>query len=393
MAAPRQQHVVVIGAGAAGHSAASTLRQEGYAGRLTVLHGEAHRPYNRTLVNKGVLPGLLTAEQISLPTLELLDVDVVTARVTALEADASELLLAGGDRVDYTALVVATGSIPRPLPPGWDESERLLGLHTVEDAKRIRELLGSNPTAASVTLLGAGFIGAETASHLADLGATVHLVSRPMLPLATAVGDAIARRVVEMHQDHVKTHLGREVAAIRAGSDSISVTLDDDTRIESDLVVVAHGTAPASIWSSGQDDVGVAVDDQLRAQRMRRVFAVGSVALHATTSGGGRYRVDHWDAAAAQGAHAARTLLHGIATAPDPGPYAPTTGFTMSLYRQPIAAYGVALPDSEQREHIVDSGDGLLTTFHDPHSGELTAAAGLHAGRELLSLRGQLRRP
>jgi len=156
--------------------------------------------------------------------------------------------------------------------------------------------------------------------------------------------------------------------------------------------VVAHGTAPASGWSSGQADVGVAVDDQLRAQRMRRVFAAGSVALHPATSGG-RYRVDHWDAAAAQGAHAARTLLHDIAAAPDPGPYAPTTGFTISLYRQPIAAYGVALPDSEQREHIVDSGDGLLTTFHDPHSGELTAAAGLNAGRELLRLRDQLQRP
>ena len=393
MAAPRQQHVVVMGAGAAGHSAASTLRQEGYTGRLTVLHGEAHRPYNRTLVNKGVLPGLLTAEQIALPALELLDVDAVTARVTALDTDASELLLAGGKRVGYTALVVATGSIPRPLPPAWDESERLLGLHTVEDATRIRELLSSNPTAASVTLLGAGFIGAETASYLADSGATVHLVSRPVLPLAAAVGDTIARRVVEMHQDRVKTHLGREVAAIRAGSASITVTLDDDTRIESDLVVVAHGTAPASSWLSGQDDVGVAVDDRLRAQRMRRVFAAGSVALHATKSGGGCYRVDHWDAANAQGSHAARTLLHDIAAAPDPGPYAPTTGFTMSLYRQPIAALGVALPNAEQRHYIVDSVDGLLTTFHDPHSGELTAAVGLQAGRELLSLRDRLQRP
>ena len=197
MAAPRQQHVVVMGAGAAGHSAASTLRQEGYTGRLTVLHGEAHRPYNRTLVNKGVLPGLLTAEQIALPALELLDVDAVTARVTALDTDASELLLAGGKRVGYTALVVATGSIPRPLPPAWDESERLLGLHTVEDATRIRELLSSNPTAASVTLLGAGFIGAETASYLADSGATVHLVSgrccRSRPPSVTRSPDAWSR--------------------------------------------------------------------------------------------------------------------------------------------------------------------------------------------------------
>jgi hypothetical protein len=65
----------------------------------------------------------------------------------------------------------------------------------------------------------------------------------------------------------------------------------------------------------------------------------------------------------------------------------------MSLYRQSIAAFGVALPDAEQRQLIVDSADGLLTTFHAPHSGELTAAAGVNAGRELLSLRDQLQRP
>jgi putative flavoprotein involved in K+ transport len=57
--ATTEQHIVVAGAGAAGHSAASTLRQEGYTGPLTVVHGEAHPPYNRTLVNKAVLPGLL----------------------------------------------------------------------------------------------------------------------------------------------------------------------------------------------------------------------------------------------------------------------------------------------------------------------------------------------
>ena len=72
-----------------------------------------------------------------------------------------------------------------------------------------------------------------------------------------------------------------------------------------------------------------------------------------------------------QGSHAARTLLHDIAAAPDPGPYAPTTGFTMSLYRQPIAALGVALPNAEQRHYIVRQRE----TACSPPSTTLTAVS------------------
>jgi len=267
-------------------------------------------------------------------------------------------------------------------------------MHTVDDAARIRELLGQNPSMATVTLLGAGFIGAETASYLADRGAAVHLVSRPMLPLRLAVGDAIARRVVDLHRDHVTTHFGREVTAVYAGADSVTVTLDDDTRIESDLVIVAHGTSPASGWAAGPagSDGGIAVDDRLRGQRLRRVYAAGSLAVH-VTSAGVRYRVDHWDAAAAQGAHAARTVLHDLAGAPDPGPYVPATGFSLTLYRQSISTYGVVLPSAQQCQLQASSQAGILTGFADSRTGALIAVAGLGTGPELPNLRGRLRRP
>ncbi len=394
--ATKEQHIVVAGAGAAGHSAATTLRKEGYTGALTVIHGEARAPYNRTLVNKAVLPGVLTPEQIALPPLKSLDVEVVTARVAALDADATELLFADGERLHYTALIAATGNTPRPITVKGAAVEggmrdRLLRMHTVEDATRIRELLGADPGRAGVTLLGAGFIGAETASYLADLGAEVHLVSRPALPLAPALGDAIARRVTQLHRDHVKTHFGHDVIEVGGGTDSITVTLDDGTQLASDLAVVAYGTVPASRWLYGELD-GIAVDDRLRVPYLRGVYAAGSVAVH-TAPTGHRYRVDHWDAATAQGAHAARAFLHDAVGAPDPGPYAPTTGFTVTVYRQAIAGYGVPLPNALQRQHRSVNDASVLTTFHAPGTGALNAATGLGAGRDLLILRGELQSP
>jgi 3-phenylpropionate/trans-cinnamate dioxygenase ferredoxin reductase subunit len=112
-----------------------------------------------------------------------------------------------------------------------------------------------------------------------------------------------------------------------------------------------------------------------------------------TGRSGWSYRVDHWDAATRQGAHAARTLLHDHFDGEDPGPYAPSTGFTLIQYRQVIAAYGVPLPGAVERQHPTGSADAFLTTFHDPAHEAITAAAGLGASRELLALRAQLERP
>lgn len=63
--------------------------------------------------------------------------------------------------------------------------------------------------------------------------------------------------------------------------------------------------------------------------------------------------------------------------APDPGPYTPTTGFTLSVYGRPIAAFGDPHPSADQRQHPTSSEAGVLTTFHAPVTGELTAVAAL----------------
>lgn len=384
------QHVVIVGAGAAGHAAATALRRQGFEERVTLVHGEDPAPYNRTLVDKAVLPGILTPAQAALPDLTPLGVEVVRARVRAVDVTAREVVLDDGGRLRFAALVAATGSTPRPLPLAAGGTGRLLHLHTTADAEHLRDRLGADPARVRVTLLGAGLIGSEVASHLSGLGVDVHLVARPELPLADVLGAEVARRVARLHRVHVRTHFGRTVVDVRAHTDALMVTLDDGSRLESEVAVVAHGTVPASGWLTGADG-GVAVDGRLRAHTRPGVYAAGGVAVHAD-SAGRPFRIDHWDAATAQGEHAARTVLHDLVGAADPGPYLPLTGFTTSLYGRAIAAYGVA-PAGADQQHRTVGDEGVLTTFGAPGGEAITAAAGLGAGRELMELRRLLARP
>lgn len=379
-----ERGIVIVGAGAAGMGAAAALRADGFKGPVALINGEPHQPYNRTMVNKAVLSGLLTVEQIAQPGAHALEADLIQARAAAVDMKNSVLVLDDGRSLPYAALIAATGSAPRPDDRILAAPNRLFHLHTAADAARLRRQLGKSMASVTVTVLGAGFIGAETASFLAGAGARVHLVARSATPLAAALGTSIAQKIAELHRLNVNAYFGQDVAELSAEPAYMRARLSNGHVLESDLVVIAHGTVPSSAWIT-EGDQGISVDSRLRALGHRDVYAAGAVALH-TVSGGEQYRIDHWDAALAQGAHAARTVLHDLTGAPDPGPYTPDTGFTLTVHGHTAAAYGTVLPGSQEQQHETGAKDSVLTSFHD-RDGAMTGVAGLDAFPELLAAR------
>ncbi|MHA7224348.1 FAD-dependent oxidoreductase [Arthrobacter sp. RHLT1-20] len=252
-----------------GPLAVASLRAEGYEGPVTVINGEPHLPYNRTLVNKGVLPGLLTVEQITQPGARALEGDLVQGRAAALDTENFLLTLEDGRALPYTALIAATGSAPRPDSWITAAPDRVFHLHTAQDAVRLRAQLGEIADTKTITILGAGFVGAETASYLAEAGARVNLVARSATPLAAALGSHIAQQIAELHRLNVTSHFGQDITALIPGPTSVTATLSDGQILKSDIVVIAHGTAPSSAWIT--DDNGIAVDSHLRARGLERV--------------------------------------------------------------------------------------------------------------------------
>lgn len=384
--------VVVVGGGAAGNAAARALRTEGFDGRVVLVHGEDGQPYLRTLVNKAIVQGLLTAEQAALPAPEG---EVVRGRAVELHPTRPGVVLDDGRELEARALVLATGAVPRPAladrdarPPARRGTPRVVHLHTPQDADHLRALLGPDPSGRTVTVLGAGFVGSETAAWLVDAGASVHLVARSRLPLARALGSAVATAVARQQGERVATFFGRRVEAVTQRRESVRVRLDDGTALESDLAVVAHGTVPDAAWAGAQPG-GLSVDDRLGVVATPGRYAAGAVALH-TDRRGRSYRTDHWDAAVAQGAHAARVVLRDLVGAADPGPYVPEAGFSLSLHGTQVAGLGVPVPGAVEQHRRLDGG-GVLAEFR--LDGDLVAVTGVGATREVSALRTELRRP
>lgn len=372
--------VVIVGSGSAGHSCARALRSEGFTGRIRVVNGEGSPPINRTLVDTGVLPGLLRGEQIALAPLA--DVEVIDGRAVALRSADRAVVLDDGSELRGAALVLACGSAPRE-PEGIEIDPAVRGhvLHGVRDAERLR-LAIPDPASARIVVLGSGFIGAEVASHYAAAGARVTLIGRSPLPLRAAVGDDIAARLAAVQEAHVDARRGARVRAIRAApapesEHAVVVELADGDAIAADALVLAVGSRPAAAWAGF--DGAIPVDDRFRVAARPGLYAAGSAA--APELPGGRVRVDHWDAAASQGAHAARTVLHDLGLGEDPGAWTPRTGFILMAHGAVVAARG--LRDADARATSAEVGDGGLLAEFTSAAGILTGVAGWNAGPHL----------
>lgn len=378
--------VLIVGAGAAGHSAATTLRQAGLTGTVRVVHEEPVPPYNRTLVDKGILPGLLTAEQAALPALGPLEVEMVNGRAVAFDAAEQALRLADGRDLRFHRLLVAVGSTPRSLAKG--DLDGLFSLHRAQDALQIRAHVEGDFADRSVTVLGAGLVGTEAASFFVSAGATVHVVARSELPLKSSLGTPIATQLRDLHRQRTNFRGGRAVASLRRkAAGGIEICLDDGQRWESDLVISAQGTTPATSWIPSRGS-GIPVDASLRAEGLPNVYAAGGAVLHSDGADGRTIRIDHWDDAAAQGAHAAWALLHDLGAGDDPGAYRAVTGYAVSMYGSSLTGAGVAGADASA--HTKSGADGALVTTFTGRDGTVTGAVGWQASHEIHAIREEL---
>ncbi|MEO7066358.1 MAG: FAD-dependent oxidoreductase [Rhodanobacter sp.] len=303
------KNIVIVGGGAAGNAAAETLRNEGYAGAITMLSADVSLPCDRPTLSKGFLAGtadeaynLLRSEDFYRE--QHIDLKLNT-RVTAIDVDKHQLQLADGGTQSYDALLLATGAAPIHLNlPGGD----LPHVHYLRTLKDGEALTAAAKKAKRAVVIGASFIGLEVASSLRTRGVEVDVIGRETVLMEKVLGSEVGAFLQGLHEKHgVTFHLGTSVSKI--GADS--VTLEDGTVLTADLVVIGIGVRPATELAeqAGLDmNRGVTVDEYLQTS-VPGIYAAGDIARWPDKLGGEAIRVEHWVVAERQGQTAARNLL------------------------------------------------------------------------------------
>ncbi|MDR3461482.1 MAG: FAD/NAD(P)-binding oxidoreductase, partial [Beijerinckiaceae bacterium] len=211
------ERLVVIGASYAGFQVATSARELGYGGAITIIGEELDAPYHRPPLSKGFLTGKTSEQALALRAPQFYVENRIDLRpgVRAVRVDrgAKIVEISTGERLEYTHLVLATGARPRTLAIPGHGLAGVMTLRSLDDARRLRLAL---ETANSVAVIGGGFIGLEAASAAATLGKPVTVFEVQDRLLARAASPLLAGFVEALHRHHgVNIRTGAAVASLR----------------------------------------------------------------------------------------------------------------------------------------------------------------------------------
>jgi NADH dehydrogenase len=297
-------HVVIVGAGFGGLSAAMALRGENV--QVTLIDRRNYHLFQPLLYQ--IATAALSPADIAQPIRSILrrqrNATVLLGRVTGVDTETREVLI-GERRIRYDYLIVATGA--RHAYFGHDEWEAVApGLKKIEDATDIRRRIllafeeAENAAHAedrapmlTFAIIGGGPTGVELAGAIAELAKkalvadfrkiearhtrVVLIEAGPrLLPVFPERLSAVARRALE--RLGVEVRLGAAVTAC----DEQGVMVGNE-RIQAGVVLWAAGVAasPAAKWLGAESDRAgrVKVNADLTLPGHPEIFVIGDTAL------------------------------------------------------------------------------------------------------------------
>jgi len=279
--------LVVIGNGMVGARFVEDLLARDTIGKydVTVLGAEGCEPYNRVLLSE-VVAGRHDLTSLTLPTPDHRRLTVLRGvAASAVDREDRVVTTTDGSRHRYDQLVLATGAEAR-IPPlaGLDTGEgRLpLGVHALRSIDDAREIIAATLNSRRAVVLGAGVLGIEAASGLAQRGCAVTII-HPADALMERQLDGPASSVLARAMPEVgiepRTGVGADAAIVAHGR-LTGIRLTDGDVVESDLLLVATGTI-ANTGLAAQSGLpcerGVLVRET-SATADPRIFAIGDCA-------------------------------------------------------------------------------------------------------------------
>lgn len=369
--------MVIVGAGECGLRAAMALREQGYAGPLTLIGEEAHLPYERPPLSKHALVSEGDPLPKTIAAAEALETKGVICRThtaaIGIDRAAKTVHLADGSSLPYEKLLLATGAVPRRLALHAADSKRVAYLRTFDDALAIRAALRPG---SRLAVIGGGFIGLELAASARKRGATVTVIEALPRILSRAVPEDHAKVIAARHlAEGVDLRCGVGVTAIRETAAAVEIALADGSTVAADLLVIGIGAVPVTALAEAAGlaiENGIAVDETLQTSDPD-VFAAGDCcSFPLAIYGGRRVRLESWRNAQDQGNLAARNML-GAHEAISAVPW-----FWTDQYDLVFQVAG--LPDAGSDTVRRDLGDGAFILFHVEPAGRLMAASGIGKG-------------
>jgi 3-phenylpropionate/trans-cinnamate dioxygenase ferredoxin reductase subunit len=310
------ESIVIIGASHAAVQAVDTLHRDGHPGPIVLVGDEPTLPYNRPPLSKKFLTGELERERLLLRSAHFYQNAHVETRLgvraTAIDRNAQRVRLSDGGELTYDKLLICVGSKPRRLDiPGFD----LAGVHYLRTMADVDAIRGEITAARSLVVVGAGYIGLETAASARHLGLDVTVLEMADRPMNRVVAPAISDFYLARHaREGVRIVCDATVDAF-VGDGRVRKVVSGSVEYPADIVIVGVGIVPDSTLAASAGlrcENGLWVDEHCRTSDPN-IYAAGDCTNHPSVRYGRRVRLESVDNAVEQARVAALNMRGKVA--------------------------------------------------------------------------------
>jgi NAD(P)H-nitrite reductase large subunit len=275
---------LIIGNSAGGIGAAEAIREVERDGSILIISDEPYPAYSRPMIAEHLARGRPPKEMLYRPVDFYRRLDIQTLlgrRVTRLDTVKHTAELDEGKPVTWQKLLLATGGVPIVPQIAGVERRGVFSFTTLDDAREISGFLKGKDRA---VVIGGGLIGVSAAEALVERGVRVTIIEMKerilnvMLDEETSDMATIALRKAGVNI--VTGHTVAEIKGAAAGEAVDGVTLDDGSRLNCNLVVVAIGVRPRTELAAGAGirvNRGIIVDRHMATSKTG-VYACGDAA-------------------------------------------------------------------------------------------------------------------
>ena len=290
------QNVVIIGGGHAAAEAVPALRQKGWEGEITVVSDEPYLPYQRPPLSKAYFSDQVNAESLSIKKQMVYDKTKAKMKLgccaTKIDRSNKTISLDNGETIDYSKVIIATGTRARRLPIPGADLPCVNYLRTLDDVTRIKSQIQEG---SRLLIVGAGYIGLEIAASASKMGSEVTVLETMDRVLARVTCEEISHFYQDLHKAAgVNIKLSTGVCEFKVVGDTYQATLSDGTLQDFDCVIVGIGVLPNVELAK---EAGLACDngivvDEFTQTSAADIYAVGDCCNHPNLFYGRRLRLE-----------------------------------------------------------------------------------------------------
>ncbi len=354
------EHCVIIGGGHGGAQLCMSLRQNGYEGEITLVSSDDGLPYHRPPLSKAFLKTPSVGRQIikSQAFYDDNKIDLKLGKtVTDIDRAAHRIELNDGQKIDYTKLVLSTGTKARKLSIPGAEASGIHYLKIAEDAELLRDELAE---ANSVSVIGGGFIGLEAAATFVGLGKKVTVFEAGARLLGRAVSPEISEYFLQKHQNAgMDIKFGVSITSFSTSDGRVAGVNCDGEKISSDLVLVGIGVVANCALAEQAGLVcnnGIVVDAHMQTSD-KDVLAIGDCVIFEHWQTGNLVRLESVQNANDQARNAALTLTGNQQR------YQEVPWFWSDQGNDKLQIVGLSI-GSDQRIVCRQDGEDKISVFH-----------------------------